>query len=51
MNYGRYVSALRSLAKLLVAMVTAGLVIALCIAPIAGIGGMAIARTDETMQR
>lgn len=50
MNYGRYVSALRSLAKLLVAMVTAGLVIALCIAPIAGIGGMAIARTDETMQ-
>lgn len=31
-------------------MLTAALAIALCIAPIAGLGGIAIARTDQTMQ-
>ena len=46
----RSVSGLRSLGNLLAAMVTAGLAMAICIAPVAGLGGMAIARTDETMQ-
>jgi len=44
------VSALTSLGKLLLALVAAGLTIALCLAPVAGLGGMAIARTDETMR-
>ncbi len=43
-------SALTSLGKLLLALVAAGLTIALCLAPVAGLGGMAIARTDETMR-
>ncbi|MCG7253965.1 penicillin-binding protein [Corynebacterium hadale] len=43
-------SALSSLGKLLAALLAAGVAIALCLAPVAGIGGMAIARTDETMQ-
>ena len=43
-------SALRSIGKLLAAMLAAGLTIALCIAPVAGLGGLAVARTDETMQ-
>lgn len=46
----RYVSALSSLGKLLAAMVAAGLALALCIAPVAGLGGLAVARTDETMR-
>ena len=43
-------SALKSLGNLLVAVVASALVMALCLAPIAGLGGAAIARTDETMQ-
>ncbi|WP_291314331.1 transglycosylase domain-containing protein [Corynebacterium sp. UBA2622] len=43
-------SALTSLGKLLLALVAAGLTIALCLAPVAGLGGMAVARTDETMR-
>ena len=43
-------SALSSFGKLLAALVAAGVAIALCLAPLAGLGGMAIARTDETMQ-
>ena len=43
-------SALKSLGSLLAALVAAALAIALCLAPIAGLGGAAIARTDETMQ-
>ncbi|UIZ92310.1 transglycosylase domain-containing protein [Corynebacterium sp. CNCTC7651] len=43
-------SAVRSLGNLLAAVVAAGIAIALCIAPIAGLGGMAVARTNETMQ-
>lgn len=45
-----YVSALSSIGKLLAAMVAAGLAFALCIAPVAGLGGLAVARTDETMR-
>ena len=44
------VSALRSLRNLLAALVAAALVLALCMAPIAGLSGAAIARTDDTMQ-
>lgn len=43
-------SSLKSLGSLLAALVAAALAIALCLAPIAGLGGAAIARTDETMQ-
>ena len=43
-------SALKSLGNLLLALLAAGLAIALCLAPIAGVGGAAIARADETMQ-
>ncbi|AWB83216.1 transglycosylase domain-containing protein [Corynebacterium liangguodongii] len=43
-------SALTSLGKLLAAIAAAGLAIALCLAPIAGLGGVAVARTDETMR-
>ena len=43
-------SALKSLGNLLVAVIASALVMALCLAPIAGLGGAAIARTDETMQ-
>ena len=43
-------SALRSLGKLLLALLAAALAITLCIAPLAGLGGLAVARTDETMQ-
>ena len=35
---------------MLAALVAAALAIALCIAPVAGLGGAAIARTDDTMQ-
>ena len=43
-------SALKSLGSLLAALLAAAIAIALCLAPIAGLGGAAIARTDETMQ-
>lgn len=43
-------SALRSIGKLLLALIASALAITLCIAPIAGLGGIAVARTDETMQ-
>ena len=43
-------SALKSLGSMLAALVAAALAIALCIAPVAGLGGAAIARTDDTMQ-
>lgn len=43
-------SALRSFGKLLLALVATGLAIALCLAPVAGLGGLAIARTSNTMQ-
>lgn len=43
-------SALKSLGSLLAALVAAALAIALCLAPVAGLGGAAVARTDETMQ-
>ncbi|MHA2787869.1 transglycosylase domain-containing protein [Corynebacterium sp. S7] len=43
-------TALKSLAKLLGAIVLAAVVIAACLAPFAGIGGVAVARTNETMQ-
>lgn len=43
-------SALSSLGKLLAAVVAAGLAIALCLAPAAGLGGVAVARTEQTMQ-
>ncbi|WP_165164824.1 transglycosylase domain-containing protein [Corynebacterium qintianiae] len=43
-------SALTSLGKLLVAILAAGLAIALCLAPVAGLGGVAVARTAETME-
>ncbi|WP_342320199.1 transglycosylase domain-containing protein [Corynebacterium mayonis] len=42
--------ALTSFAKLVLALLAAALTTALCLAPIAGLGGMAIARTDETMR-
>lgn len=44
------VSALKSLGSLLVALLAAALAIALCLAPIVGLGGATLARTDETMQ-
>ena len=40
----------QSLGKLITATLASALAVALCAAPIAGLGGMAIARTDETMQ-
>ena len=40
----------KSLGKLVLATVLSALAVALCIAPLAGLGGMAIARTDATMQ-
>ncbi|MDY5785425.1 transglycosylase domain-containing protein [Corynebacterium sp.] len=43
-------SALTSLAKLLLALLAAALVTALCLAPVAGLGGLAVARTEETMR-
>ena len=43
-------SALTSLGKLLLAIAAAALATALCLAPVAGLGGLAIARTDETMR-
>lgn len=43
-------SALNSLGKLLVGLLAAGLGIALCLAPAAGIGGAAVTRVDDTMQ-
>lgn len=43
-------SGLTSFVKLILAMVASALAIALCIAPVAGLGGMAVARTDATMQ-
>lgn len=42
--------ALGSLGKLLLGVVAAGLAVVLCLAPVAGIGGVAVARVDETMQ-
>ncbi|WP_175935751.1 transglycosylase domain-containing protein [Corynebacterium sp. Marseille-P4321] len=43
-------SALKSLGNLLLALLAAGVATALCLAPVAGLGGAAIARADETMQ-
>ncbi|WP_288833453.1 transglycosylase domain-containing protein [uncultured Corynebacterium sp.] len=43
-------SALTSLGKLLLAIAAAALATALCLAPVAGLGGLAIARTDATMR-
>ncbi|SDM05960.1 Membrane carboxypeptidase (penicillin-binding protein) [Corynebacterium mycetoides] len=43
-------SALTSLWKLLLAIITAGLAVAVCLAPVAGLGGVAVARTAQTMQ-
>ena len=43
-------SALRSLGNLLLALLAAALAVALCLAPVAGLGGVAIARADETMR-
>ena len=43
-------SALSSLGKLLLGLIAAGLGIALCLAPAAGIGGAAVTRVDNTMQ-
>nr|WP_256478260.1 transglycosylase domain-containing protein [Corynebacterium stercoris] len=41
---------MRSVGNLLAAVVAAGIAIALCLAPLAGLGGLAVARTNETMQ-
>ena len=43
-------SALSSLGKLLAAILAASLAIAVCLAPLAGLGGVAVARTTQTMQ-
>ncbi len=43
-------SVTKSLAKLAVVALAAGLIVALALAPVAGISGAAIARTNETMQ-
>ena len=44
------VTVFKSLGKLVLSTVLVGVLIALGIAPIAGIGGVAVARTNETMQ-
>jgi len=44
------VSSLSSLGKLLIGLVAVSLGIALCLAPVAGIGGAAVTRVDNTMQ-
>ena len=43
-------SSLGSLGKLLLGVVAAGLAVVLCLAPVVGISGAAVARVDETMQ-
>ena len=44
------VTVFKSLGKLVLSTVLVGVLIALGIAPIAGVGGVAVARTNETMQ-
>ena len=43
-------SALTSLGKLVLAVLAAAVAMALCLAPVAGLGGLAVARTDQTMR-